>query len=126
MSNETTDTAHVVEIFPASRTMDGRSIQCGFETFEEGIILSNVITLHFAPATGESVIANISGLCRITIVLHPIRLICLALSHPLHGIVKVHDFYKEDETPFNTSLIFITMQGMNKIGLYLFFLVKQA
>lgn len=58
--NETTDTAHVVEIKSAVGTMDGNTVQCGFETFEEGVILSNVITFHIAPAAGESTRANTS------------------------------------------------------------------
>lgn len=77
--NETTDTAHVVEIKSAVSTMDGNTVQCGFETFEEGIILSNVITFHIAPVAGESMITNINPLCWIGLVLHPIRLICIAL-----------------------------------------------
>ena len=52
LANETTDTAHVVEVIVVD-TMDGNSVQCGFETFEEGIILSNAIIFHVAPATGE-------------------------------------------------------------------------
>ena len=78
MVNETTDTAHVVEVFSAVGTMDGNSVQCAFETYEEGIILSNAITFHIAPAAGELMLRNISTLCHIALVLYPMRLLCHA------------------------------------------------
>lgn len=52
LANETTETAHVVEVIVVD-TMDGNSVQCGFETFEEGIILSNAVIFHITPAAGE-------------------------------------------------------------------------
>ena len=68
----------MVEVFSAVGTMDGNSVQCAFETYEEGIILSNAITFHIAPAAGEWVIRNISTLGHIALVLHPMRLLCHA------------------------------------------------